>query len=102
MLLSVKRLLAHNLFISGWNDIGYNMVIGNDGRLYEGRGYDVHGSHAGIHNTNSIGISVIGNFMTVSPSDEVLQRIYDAIDCAQREVNFFILFSKLCYISYQA
>ena len=63
------------------------MVVGNDGRLYEGRGYDVHGAHAGVHNTNSIGISVVGNFMEVEPSDLVLQSIYDCIDCAQQEVK---------------
>lgn len=28
-----------------WWDIGYNFLIGEDGRIYEGRGFDAQGAH---------------------------------------------------------
>lgn len=42
---------------NGWWDIGYNFLIGGDGNVYEGRGWDTTGAHAGVaeYNTNSIG-----------------------------------------------
>lgn len=45
-----------------WFDIGYNFVIGEDGNVYEGRGWDYVGAHAPGYNTQSIGICVIGDF----------------------------------------
>ena len=29
----------------GWDDIGYNFMIGGDGAVYEGRGWDSQGAH---------------------------------------------------------
>ena len=46
----------------GWWDIGYNFVIGEDGNIYEGRGWDYTGAHAIGYNTQSIGICIIGDF----------------------------------------
>jgi hypothetical protein len=45
-----------------WNDIGYNFLIGEDGNVYEGRGWDSVGAHAPGYNTQSIGVCLIGNF----------------------------------------
>ena len=39
----------------GWDDIGYNFLVGEDGNVYEGRGWDTVGAHAAPHNTNSVG-----------------------------------------------
>lgn len=36
--------------------------IGGDGRIYEGRGFDVEGAHAPRYNNRSIGICVIGDW----------------------------------------
>jgi len=46
----------------GWSDIGYNFVIGEDGNVYEGRGWNYVGAHAPGYNTQSIGICIIGDF----------------------------------------
>ena len=46
----------------GWIDIGYQFVIGEDGLIYEGRGWDFTGAHAPQYNNQSIGISIIGDF----------------------------------------
>ncbi|XP_068144620.1 peptidoglycan-recognition protein SC1a [Drosophila tropicalis] len=46
----------------GWPDIGYNFLIGGDGAVYEGRGWNHMGAHAAEWNPYSIGISFLGNF----------------------------------------
>lgn len=46
----------------GWNDIGYSYVIGGDGKIYEGRGFNVVGAHAPRYNNKSVGICLIGDW----------------------------------------
>ena len=45
-----------------WEDIGYQFLVGEDGNVYEGRGWERMGAHAPGYNTQSIGICVIGDF----------------------------------------
>jgi peptidoglycan recognition protein len=47
---------------NGWPDIGYNFLVGEDGNVYEGRGWDKVGAHAPGYNFNSIGVCFIGTF----------------------------------------
>ncbi|XP_076643433.1 peptidoglycan recognition protein S2 [Halictus rubicundus] len=51
----------------GWADIGYNFVVGEDGNVYEGRGWSKHGAHTTPYNSKSIGICIIGNFVDHEP-----------------------------------
>ncbi|MFQ5569811.1 MAG: N-acetylmuramoyl-L-alanine amidase [Rhodothermales bacterium] len=56
----------------GWSDIGYQFVMDQSGRLYQGRPFLndsvpfedgpplVQGAHVGGHNTGNIGVSVLG------------------------------------------
>lgn len=44
----------------GWSGIGYHYVIGEDGRLENGRPHYWSGSHVSGHNTGSIGIVLLG------------------------------------------
>jgi peptidoglycan recognition protein len=46
----------------GWDDIGYSFLIGEDGRVYEGRGWDRVGAHAPQYNHVSIGVCFLGDF----------------------------------------
>ncbi|UJR83973.1 peptidoglycan recognition protein [Sandaracinus amylolyticus] len=48
----------------GWCDVGYHFLVGQDGRIYEGRPLHLLGAHVGGHNTGNIGISFIGCFHT--------------------------------------
>ncbi|EMP25219.1 Peptidoglycan-recognition protein SC2 [Chelonia mydas] len=45
-----------------WPDIGYTFLIGEDGRVYEGRGWSTMGAHAKNWNQKSLGFSFLGNF----------------------------------------
>ena len=52
----------------GWADIGYNFLIGGDGNVYEGRGWNTMGAHATNWNSKSIGISFMGNYNNDKPT----------------------------------
>lgn len=54
-------------------NIPYNFLVGIDGFVYEGRGWDVQGDHTCGYNNRSIGISFIGIFGFEEPSETQLQ-----------------------------
>jgi hypothetical protein len=56
----------------GWCDIGYHFLIGQDGRVYQGRVENILGAHAAGANTNNVGISFIGTFTSAAPSDAMM------------------------------
>ncbi len=55
-----------------WCDIAYHILISKDGRAWEGRPYNVLGSHVGGHNRGTLGISFMGTFKTVTPNQKML------------------------------
>ena len=44
----------------GWSDIGYHFVVRRDGKLETGRPIERIGAHARGHNSDSIGVCVVG------------------------------------------
>ncbi|KAI5213568.1 peptidoglycan recognition protein 1 [Manis pentadactyla] len=66
----------------GWCDVGYNFLIGEDGLVYEGRGWDTEGAHTGsTWNPMSIGISFMGNYMERSPPPRALRAAQSLLAC---------------------
>ncbi|KAL1130485.1 hypothetical protein AAG570_011733, partial [Ranatra chinensis] len=61
------RNIQHFHFSLGYNDIAYNFLVGGDGFIYEGVGWDHIGSHTKFFNGESIGIAFIGTFIDVLP-----------------------------------
>ncbi|XP_059048712.1 peptidoglycan-recognition protein LB-like [Achroia grisella] len=57
----------------GWADIGYNFAVGGDGGVYEGRGWQTVGAHAVGYNMLSIGICLIGNWVSALPPQVQLE-----------------------------
>ncbi|XP_061585647.1 N-acetylmuramoyl-L-alanine amidase-like [Cololabis saira] len=56
----------------GWSDIGYSFVVGSDGYIYEGVGWNQVGRHTRGHNSVGYGVSVIGNYTSTLPSRHAL------------------------------
>ncbi|WP_315097930.1 peptidoglycan recognition protein [uncultured Cellulomonas sp.] len=63
----------------GWCDIGYNFLVDKWGNVYEGRAGSttapVIGVHAGGFNTRTVGISLLGDYSSVSPSATVQESV---------------------------
>ena len=72
----VRGIYAYHVKSNGWSDIGYNVLVDRYGRAYEGRagGLDRHvvGAHAGGFNVDSFGVSLLGDFSTVPPSETTM------------------------------
>ncbi|KAK0073798.1 hypothetical protein PV326_013052 [Microctonus aethiopoides] len=69
--------LAQTMHIEGnhWSDIGYNFLVGGDGLIYVGRGWDNEGAHAFGFNIKSIGICLIGTFNKIVPPTRQLDTL---------------------------
>lgn len=63
---SVRAIYYYHAVSRGWGDIGYNYVIDQNGRVYEGRygGDGVVAGHAYGYNTGSLGIALLGNYQS--------------------------------------
>ncbi|VTR76229.1 N-acetylmuramoyl-L-alanine amidase [Cellulomonas hominis] len=63
---------AYHIDGRGWCDIGYNFLVDKWGNVYEGRANSgtqpVIGVHAGGFNTSTVGISMLGDYSSVTPS----------------------------------
>lgn len=68
----VRGIYAYHTKSKGWCDIGYNLLVDKYGKVFEGRFGGVwnvvHGAHAKAWNTNTVGLSLMGNFETAKPS----------------------------------
>ncbi|KAG7211022.1 hypothetical protein KM043_016383 [Ampulex compressa] len=67
--------------VNHWYDIGYNFLVGEDGNVYEGRGWDYVGAHAPNYNSQSIGICFMGDFSDFLPNDAALEALNSLIAC---------------------
>ncbi|KPJ05907.1 Peptidoglycan-recognition protein LB [Papilio xuthus] len=64
----------------GWADIGYNFAVGGDGSIYEGRGWKAVGAHAAGYNSVSIGIVLIGDFVSQLPPAQQMELTKELIE----------------------
>ncbi|KAK2156280.1 hypothetical protein LSH36_217g05108 [Paralvinella palmiformis] len=67
----------------GKDDIKYNFLIGQDGVIYEGRGWDVTGQHTVGKNSKSIGVALIGDFSDTEPSQASQDALSSLIVCGK-------------------
>ncbi|XP_008543485.1 peptidoglycan-recognition protein SC2-like [Microplitis demolitor] len=65
-----------------WDDIGYNFLIGEDGNVYEGRGWGIKGAHFPAYNARSLGICFIGNFDKKIPAPAAINTAKNFLDYA--------------------
>ncbi|XP_045768337.1 peptidoglycan recognition protein-like [Maniola jurtina] len=71
--LRVRLIQSFHIESRGWVDIGYNFLIGGDGSVYIGRGWDYHGAHTPGYSKKSIGIAFIGTYRKDSPTREQVE-----------------------------
>ncbi|XP_034480592.1 peptidoglycan-recognition protein LF [Drosophila innubila] len=56
----------------GFTDIAYNFLVGGDGQVYVGRGWQAQGQHVRGYGAVSISIAFIGTFISVPPKKKQL------------------------------
>ncbi|MFW6599471.1 N-acetylmuramoyl-L-alanine amidase [Propionibacteriaceae bacterium Y2011] len=91
----VRDVYSYHARTLGWCDIGYNFLIDKYGQIFEGRagGMDVpvHGAHATSWNTDTMGVSFMGNYETALPPAVMLEAgakiIAWKLDAFQREAK---------------
>ncbi len=75
----IRGMYAYHTQSLGWSDIGYNFLVDRFGRGWVGRAGGpaklVRGAHTLGFNAESTGISAIGNYDTVQPSNALLNTI---------------------------
>jgi peptidoglycan recognition protein LC len=71
--LRVRLIQTYHMESKSWDDIGYNWLVGGDGSVYEGRGWDKQGAHTKGYNSGSVGIAYIGTFNKIVPNERQLQ-----------------------------
>jgi uncharacterized protein with LGFP repeats len=73
----IRGIYAYHVKSLGWCDIGYNFLVDRYGKIFEGRAggtnVPVHGAHAGSWNTDTVGVSFMGNFETAEPPAVMLE-----------------------------
>ncbi|KAG9465605.1 peptidoglycan recognition protein 1-like [Eleutherodactylus coqui] len=77
----VRNIQSFHMKSQHWCDIGYNFLIGENGLVYEGRGWTTLGVHAASYNSKSSGISFIGSFTKRVPSNAALNAAKSLIAC---------------------
>ena len=80
---TIQAMYRYHAVTRGWGDIGYNYIIDQQGRIYEGR-YGGNGSRAAHvfvdrtkdnFNFGTIGITVLGNYGKIQPPEAVYQSL---------------------------
>lgn len=75
----VRAYYAYHVKANGWCDLGYNFLVDKYGQIFEGRfgGVDkpVIGAHAMGFNTGTVGISLIGNYETATPTAAAMEAL---------------------------
>ncbi|MFY0687834.1 MAG: N-acetylmuramoyl-L-alanine amidase [Cyclobacteriaceae bacterium] len=78
----VRDIYLYHTQVNGWSDIGYNYLVAQNGALYAGRDPDegeqnlVRGAHFCGKNTGTMGICLLGNYQTTTPSNASITTVY--------------------------
>ncbi|MCS7019045.1 MAG: N-acetylmuramoyl-L-alanine amidase [Cytophagales bacterium] len=91
---TVRNIYIFHTQSNGWNDIGYNFVIAQNGVIFEGRdgqgrmdGDNVLGAHFCGKNSNTMGICLLGNYMTAEPPQAALLSLHRLIAWKMEKEN---------------
>nr|XP_022289171.1 peptidoglycan-recognition protein SC2-like isoform X2 [Crassostrea virginica] len=77
----MRSIQNYHMDIKGWSDIGYSFLVGEDGAVYEGRGWNKVGAHTQGYNSRGLAASVMGNFMNRKPNTAALNAMKNLIQC---------------------
>ncbi len=71
----VRDIYLYHTQVNGWSDVGYNYLVAQNGDIYDGRDPDggdqdnVRGAHFCGSNSGTMGICLLGNYETATPTN---------------------------------
>ena len=65
----VRSIWSFHVNDRGWSDIGYNWLVAPSGTIFQGRGDNIIGAHFCGKNSKTMGVCMMGTYMTVLPQD---------------------------------
>jgi hypothetical protein len=78
----VRNIYLFHTQSNGWDDIGYNYLIAQNGDIYDGRDPqeqgsqdEIQGAHFCAKNSGTMGICLLGNYNTTNPTDTSLKSL---------------------------
>ncbi|OWF55096.1 Peptidoglycan recognition protein 3 [Mizuhopecten yessoensis] len=77
----LKGVQNYHMNSRDWSDIAYSFLVGEDGHVYEGRGWKTVGSHTLGCNDVSLAASMIGDFNDMLPNAAALSAVKRLITC---------------------
>lgn len=80
----IENIRSFHMDTNGWTDIGYSFLIGGDGNVYEGCGWNQEGAHAYGYNKKSLGIAFIGTYQNKGVTDVMLDAAHKLILCGKK------------------
>jgi hypothetical protein len=81
----IRSIQTFHVESHAWLDIGYNFLVGGDGIVYVGRGWDKQGAYTHKYHKDSIEISFIGTFRDESPTQAQLATAKKLLQIGLRE-----------------
>lgn len=79
----IQGVYRYHAVTLGWGDIGYHLIVDKFGGVWEGRAGGLtkmnEGGHAYGANKTTFGISVLGDYMKVKPSNEAIDAVAKAV-----------------------
>lgn len=86
---AIRSIYYYHSVTQGWGDIGYNYLVGRDGRIYQGRfgGQNVIGGHAYQYAVGSSGIGTIGDFQRTDVTSSALAALVAITAWVARDLN---------------
>lgn len=84
---ALRQDTAYHMDTKGWRFLAYSWAVGQSGRIYEARGWDMAGGHTYGWNNKSHAVLWIGGDQGV-PSDAALKSIKVVVDEARRRYGY--------------
>jgi hypothetical protein len=81
----IRNIYIYHTQIQGWSDIGYNYLIAPNGNIFKGRDPGIYeqdnvkGAHFCASNSGTMGVSVMGDYTDIVPSDTALYSLIELL-----------------------
>ncbi|XP_003743951.1 peptidoglycan recognition protein 1 [Galendromus occidentalis] len=77
----VRTTQLQHIKIKGWDDIGYNFLVSENGQVFEGRGWGVEAAAVMGLTDRAVHIAIIGSFNHRTPADAAMVAVSRLIQC---------------------